>query len=261
MHVLRADPDPALRVVDLQLAQAQDPAARGDGRERGPLDPAQQHVHPGGQLAHRERLGHVVVRADAEADQHVGLVVAGGQHEDRDGTLGLDPAAHLQAVETGQHHVQDHQVGLPGLGGVDGRRTVRRGLDEEALGAQPRGDRLHDRGVVLDHQDAPLGPRSGRRTVVSGVCLLHCPASRRRCRLSSLEVPAASRLSRSYLGRAARWTTSGTPRATGISSVRTPLNPAFRKDPSKSADGRADHTARIPPGFRRAAQDANPSAE
>ena len=43
-------PYPALRVVDLQLAQAQGAAARRRGREGRPLHAAQQHVHAGRQL-------------------------------------------------------------------------------------------------------------------------------------------------------------------------------------------------------------------
>ena len=143
--------------------------------QRGALDPAQQHVHAGGQLAHRERLGHVVVGADAEADQHVGLVVPRGEHQHRHRPLGLHPAADLQAVEAGQHDVEDQQVGLPGLGGVHGGRAVAGRLHLEALGAQPGRDGVDDRRVVLDDQDPALGARGGRRAVVGGVCLLHRP--------------------------------------------------------------------------------------
>ncbi len=46
------------------------------GRERGPsLDPAQQRVDPGHELAGAERLGEVVVGADLQADDEVGLGV------------------------------------------------------------------------------------------------------------------------------------------------------------------------------------------
>ena len=93
--------------IDPQVAQV----AGGAGRQLGgPLDPAQQRGDPGHQLAHPERLGEVVVGTDAEPDQDVRLVVARGQHQHRDRPLGLDPPAHLVAVEPGQHHVQHHQV-------------------------------------------------------------------------------------------------------------------------------------------------------
>jgi hypothetical protein len=143
---------------------------------RRPLDAPQQHVHAGRQLPHRERLGHVVVGADPEADQHVGLVVTGRQHQHRHRPLGLHPAAHLQAVEARQHDVEHHQVGLPRLGGVHGRRAVGGRLHQEALGPQPGGDGLDDGGVVLDDQHAALRTRRDRRAGLAGVCLLHRPA-------------------------------------------------------------------------------------
>ena len=46
-------------------------------------------MHPGDQLTHAERLGQVVVRTGGQAHQGVGLVLAGGQHEDRDRSLCL----------------------------------------------------------------------------------------------------------------------------------------------------------------------------
>lgn len=186
MHIRAAHPHPALGVVDLQLPQPEDAAARGVRGQRGALDPAQQDMHPGGQLPHRERLGHVVVGADAEAHQHVGLVVPGGEHHHRHRTLGLDPAAHLQAVEARQHHIEDQQIGLPGLGGVHGGRAVGGRLHLETLGAQPGRDGLDDRRVVLNDQDPALGTRRGRGgAALRCLSLVHRPP---------LHVPAWSRL-------------------------------------------------------------------
>ena len=48
-----------------------------------PVDAAQQGPDAGDDLAHPERLGDVVVGADAETDEQVGLVGARREHEDR----------------------------------------------------------------------------------------------------------------------------------------------------------------------------------
>ena len=77
---------PSLGPVDLDVADLQRRDVTRDagvGELAGALDPADQGVDPGDQLAHGERLGHVVVGADAQPDQHVGLVVAGGEHQHR----------------------------------------------------------------------------------------------------------------------------------------------------------------------------------
>lgn len=175
MHVLRLHADPALRVVDLQIAQAQGGPARGVRGQCGPFHTPQQYVDPRGQLTDGERLGHVVVRADPETDQQVGLVVPGGEHQHRDRPLGLDPAADLQSVEAGQHHVQDQQLGQPALGRGDGGRAVRGRLHLEALGPQAGRDGLGDGVVVLDDEYAPLGAGGRRGAVVGGVRLFHVP--------------------------------------------------------------------------------------
>src|SRR5579872_4205883 len=44
--------------------------------------PAQECVNPGEQFPHAERLGHIIVRAQIQADHLVDLLSLGGQHED-----------------------------------------------------------------------------------------------------------------------------------------------------------------------------------
>jgi hypothetical protein len=51
---------------------------------RRALGPAQDRSDPGDQLARREGLGDVVVGPELEAEELVELVVARGQHHDRD---------------------------------------------------------------------------------------------------------------------------------------------------------------------------------
>ena len=88
------------------------------------IDPAQEGLHPSHELAHAERLRQVVVGADGQADDEVGLVVAGGEHQHRDVAVLLDAAAHLQAVEAREHQVEEHQVGVQERRQVDAREAV-----------------------------------------------------------------------------------------------------------------------------------------
>jgi hypothetical protein len=98
------------------------------------------------------RLENGFVGADREPHEQVGLVVAGGEHEDRHRPLGLDAPAHLEAVEAGQHHVEHDRVGWGAPGGGHRARPVTGDLDEEALGPQPGRDGVGDGPLVLDDE-------------------------------------------------------------------------------------------------------------
>ena len=84
-----------------------------------PLGPPQHGLHPLDQLLDGERLGDVVVDAEAQTLDLVGGRVAGSQEDDRHaraGALVLAQApGHLEAVEVGQHHVEQDQVGTARL--------------------------------------------------------------------------------------------------------------------------------------------------
>ncbi len=133
----------------------------GDG---GPVGASQQRVNARDELARAERLGHVVVGADRQPDEQVGLAVARGQHEHGQGTVALDLLADFDAVETGQHEVEHDEVGAEPLAQLHAARSVTRDLDLVTLAAQPGRDRGRDRLLVLDHRDATGGRRRHHRS-------------------------------------------------------------------------------------------------
>jgi hypothetical protein len=120
---------------------------------RTPLDAPEQRAHAGDQFARGERLGDVVVGADREPDEHVGLLRPGREHQHGHRPVTLQAAADLEAVESGQHQVEHHEVGAHAIAQCDPVGTVVRDLDREALGTQPRGDRRGDHLLILDHAD------------------------------------------------------------------------------------------------------------
>ena len=71
-----------------------------------------QRADAAAELADRERLRDVVVGAELEAEHLVELVVARGEHDDRDGALGAQPPADLEAVDSRQHDVEHDEVDL-----------------------------------------------------------------------------------------------------------------------------------------------------
>jgi hypothetical protein len=141
---------PARVQVDRELADRHSGRRCRLSRARGA---AQDGVDAGDELARTEGLGHVVVGTDPQADEDIGLGVARGEEENRDGMVGLDPAARVDPVEPGEHPVEDHQVWpeppaeLHAVGAAGGE------LDAEAFGAQSRRNGLRDPRLVLDDRD------------------------------------------------------------------------------------------------------------
>ena len=107
--------------ADLLAAQRHHPAAEVDlqlvaldrlllGRLAAHPRAAQGGFDAAAELAHRERLGDVVVGADLEPGDLVGLAALRGQHDDRHLAARAQLAADLDAVELGQHQVEDDEV-------------------------------------------------------------------------------------------------------------------------------------------------------
>lgn len=128
------DPDLVSRDVDHEITEDAPILIRspGCGPSAGAGTP-QEGVDPGHEGAGREGFGDVVVGADAQTDQHVDLVGAGGQHQHVAAAERAQLAAHLDAVHPGKAQVEDHQVrfGLPGQ--RQGRFTVACGAHLEAV--------------------------------------------------------------------------------------------------------------------------------
>src|SRR5918994_3491845 len=109
------DPRLAGPGVDLELAEAQHVLA-GAACRRGLPGSPENRSHPGHDLTRGEGLGDVVVGAQLEAHDAVGLLASGGEHDHRGPAPSPDPSENLEAVE--------------------GRLAIRRGLDLEALATE-----------------------------------------------------------------------------------------------------------------------------
>src|SRR5262245_9912128 len=137
----------------------------------GRVRPAEDGAYPCDQLPRAERLRHVVVRAELEAEDAVHLGRLRGQHDDGDAAQRLrpaQPAADLEAVDPGQHQVEHDQRGP--LRGHQGERALPGlGLAHPVpLLLQMEPDELPDVPLVLDHQDGWLtGHRSSGSSVTA----------------------------------------------------------------------------------------------
>ncbi|MNK99550.1 hypothetical protein D3C87_1199520 [compost metagenome] len=140
-------------VVDHQRAELQTPLFFRD-RLRG-FTASQQRLDPRQQQARTHRLAYVIVGAQVEAEDLVGVVAARGEHQDRAVIAVTDLAANAQAVFTGQHQVEDHQVRLF----LDDarRRQGAIALDRhaQAIGFQVVAGQFGQTLVVFDNQYLP----------------------------------------------------------------------------------------------------------
>ena len=98
------------------------------------LAPAQNGLNPQEQLAHAERLHHVVVRAELETDHAIDLFALRRQHHHRDcprPRTFLELLADLRSGNIGKHQIEQNEIGsLP------------------ARQAQPFCSELRDDGIV-----------------------------------------------------------------------------------------------------------------
>ena len=104
--LLAVDANHAGFAVDLQPSEAQHRLRRA---RRDPAA-AQDRANARLQLARVEGLGEIVVGADLESDDAVRVLAARGQHQDRRLRAGADRATDLEAVDIGQHHVENDGV-------------------------------------------------------------------------------------------------------------------------------------------------------
>ena len=130
---------------------------------------AQQHFDPRQQLAHRERLAQIVVRADLQSQHAIELVLARRHEDDRKRfRSAAQPPAQLQSVEPGQADVEDDQIRQRGVERRPGVEAIREALHLMSLLSQREAHCLADRVLVLDDRDARAAAGIGSR-IGSGI--------------------------------------------------------------------------------------------
>src|SRR5450759_4709501 len=108
------------------------------------------------ELGQLEWLADVVVGTGLQADHDVERVAARSQHDDGDRRVAPDLAGNLQAVEAGEHDVEQDKVGPLRPESRQPLEAVGRGGNGKSGPAQAQRSDLADRRVVLDQQDASV---------------------------------------------------------------------------------------------------------
>ena len=114
----------------------------------------QRRFDAAAELAHREGLGDVVVGADLEPGDLVGLAAFRGQHDDRHLAARAQLAADFDPVEAGQHQVEDDEVEAALFEALQGFAAVEGGGDVVAVLAQGIAEQRLNRLLVVDEENA-----------------------------------------------------------------------------------------------------------
>jgi hypothetical protein len=124
------------------------PAGRGIARLHAP----QNGPYAGGQFAGIERLGKVVVGAQFEADDAVGVLAAGGEHEDGEFALLAEAAQDFEAIHAGEHNVKDNQAKVAAESRFETAATVGFALHGVAVALQQLLQQRAKFGVIIDDE-------------------------------------------------------------------------------------------------------------
>ena len=135
------------------LSSTTSPTRRTSGGGRFLVDAAQHRANPRDQFRHAEGLGHVIVRAQFQADDFIGFLDSGGQHDHRRAALFAKVAHEFEAVHLRHHDVQQHQIGLLVAGDKQRLAPVVGGDGAKAIFAEIIGDHALHTDFVIDDQD------------------------------------------------------------------------------------------------------------
>ena len=109
--------------------------------------------HTSDELAEPIRLRHVVVCADLEPDDRVDLFALGSHHDDGHIARGPDLAAHIDAGNPREHHVEKDDVRLRRSEAFECLAPIASNIDCEPFAAQTDTQGFEKRGLVFDDQD------------------------------------------------------------------------------------------------------------
>ena len=118
------------------------------------LTAPQARAHPSHEFLGLEGLGNIIVGTSLETRHDIRGIGTGGQHNDRSVRNPTDRAAHVKAVHTGQHDVQEDQVRIVLLKLSQRSRSVGTEDDVIALVLEDNADHLSQGDVVVDDEDA-----------------------------------------------------------------------------------------------------------
>jgi hypothetical protein len=98
-----------------------------------------------------ERLGDIVVCAELQADHLVDLAILRRHHDDRHRGLLAERAADLRARDTGQHEIEQDEIGAVPIELIERGGTVCCDTHLVSLAPKHEGQRIREGLLVLNH--------------------------------------------------------------------------------------------------------------
>ena len=155
VELQRRQLDGATTARDLVRGDVHDEVRAMEELAAARLAPAKKRPHSRQELVVREGLDEVVVRTRVQAVDAVGDRIAGGEHQDRHVRSFAQAPADLDAVEAGQHAIEDDEIRRPIARGDERAGTIGRDLHGVALVRQRPSERRSETSVVVHHEDPP----------------------------------------------------------------------------------------------------------
>ena len=120
--------------------------------------PTQQRADARQQLEHAARLGDVVVRAEAEAEDLVGLFAARREDQHRNVRSAFaQRLEHAIAVHARKHEIEHHEIGAPRARALESGLAVLGDLHFVAFDLETRAQSVGEIGIVFDDENARHG--------------------------------------------------------------------------------------------------------
>src|ERR1051325_577366 len=266
-------PDLADRGVDLDLSEP-----RRRARRTGRSGPPQLGLDAGQQLEDAERLGDVVVGAEAEPADLVLLLPSRREHEHGGVVAALAHGAEdPEPVDARDHEIEDDEVETAHLERRKARRTIGRELHGVALDLEVVAEAESEIGVVLDDENrhVPSGTRTTKRAPCGSTLSTRqspcCSVTRSRTVASPIPVPVipSARAVSPRQNRSQTFSRSaaGTPGPSSL--IVRPRNPSPLWRPTVTREPRPPYLTalsrrlrtiwRQAPGSARAVTDSGPS--
>jgi hypothetical protein len=116
------------------------------------IQPAQQRLYAGQQLADFERLRHIIIRAKLQTDDFIDNIIFNGQQNNPDVIPVLQLPAHIVSAQFGHHHIKHNDARTKGGRLAQRLFPVTGGVHLISFTPQRISNRTYNTRLIIDYQ-------------------------------------------------------------------------------------------------------------